>query len=105
MLASIIFLMLESLAMDSAAVISGWSTKQPVVPKKFKSIPRLELNAAVSSIKMTCLLKKELKLEEIKKWFCTDSRIVTGYIKNDSRVFRAFVADRVRKIRESTDVQ
>ena len=41
--------------------------KSRVVPKKFISIPRLELNAAVLSVKMACLLKKKLKLEEIKE--------------------------------------
>ena len=41
--------------------------KSRVVPKKFISMPRLELNAAVLSVKMACLLKKELKLEEIKE--------------------------------------
>ena len=41
--------------------------KSRVVPKKFVSMPRLELNAAVLSVKMACLLKKELKLEKIKE--------------------------------------
>ena len=36
-------------------------------PKKFLSFPRLELNAVVLSVKMACLLKKELKLEELKE--------------------------------------
>ena len=56
---SIIFLMLQSLAMDSAA-ISGWSIKQAefiaacywgnreMSPRR---MPRLELNAAVFSVK------------------------------------------------------
>ena len=39
------------------------------VPKKFTLMPRLELTAAVLSVKMACLLKKELKLEKIKEWF------------------------------------
>ena len=30
-------------------------------------MPRLELNATVLLVKMACLLKKELKLEEIKE--------------------------------------
>ena len=79
--------------------------KSRVVPKKFVSVPRLELNAAVLSVKMACLLKKELKLEKIKEWFWTDSRVVIGYIKNDSRRFKTFVANRVQQIRENTDVQ
>ena len=41
--------------------------KSRVVLKKFISVPRLELNAAVLSVKMACLLKKELKLGEIKE--------------------------------------
>ena len=55
--------------------------KSGVVPKKFISIPRMELNAAVLSVKMTFPLKKELKLEEIKEWFWTNSKAVIAYIK------------------------
>ena len=47
--------------------------KSRVAPQKFISMPRLELNAAFLSVKMAWLLKKELKLEEIKEWFWTDS--------------------------------
>ena len=49
--------------------------KSRVVPKKFISMPRLELNAAVLSVKIACLLKKDLKLEKIKEWFWKDSRL------------------------------
>ena len=79
--------------------------KSRVAPKKFISIPGLELNAAVLSVKMACLLKKELKLEEKREWFWTDSKVVIGYIKNDDRRFKTFVANRVQQIRENTDVQ
>ena len=41
--------------------------KSRVVPKKFISMPRLELNVTVLSVKMACLLKIELKLQEIKE--------------------------------------
>ena len=54
---------------------------------------------------MACLLKKELKLEEIKEWFWTDSKVVIGYIKIDAGRFKTFVANRVHQIRENTDVQ
>ena len=54
---------------------------------------------------MACLLKKELKLEEIKEWFWTDSKVVIGYIKNDAGRFKTFVANRVHQIRENIDVQ
>ena len=56
-------------------------------------------------MQMACLFKKELKLEKIQEWFRTDSRVIIGYIKNDSRGFKTFVANRVQQIRENTDVQ
>ena len=49
--------------------------------------------------------EKKLKLEEIKEWFWTDSKVVIGYIKNDARRFKTFVANRVQRIRDNTDVQ
>ena len=95
--------MLQSSAMNSAA-ISGLSMRQVellgksrVVAKKFVSMPRLELNATVLSVKMTCLLKKKLMLEKIEEWFWTDSRAVVDYIKNDSRKFKTFVGNRYNK--------
>ena len=79
--------------------------KSRVVPKKFILVSRLKLNAAVLSVKMACVLKNELKLEKIKEWCWTDSRVVIGYIKNDSRRIKTFVANRVQQITENTDVQ
>ena len=79
MLVSIIFLMLQSLVVDCRYIrivneigrvhCSLLMRKSRVVPKKIILIPRPELNAAVLSAKRACLLKKELKLEEIKEWF------------------------------------
>ena len=66
--------------------------KSRVVAKRFISIPRLELNAAVLSVKMECLLKKGLRLWEITKFFPTDSKVFIGYIKNDPRRLKTFVA-------------
>ena len=79
--------------------------KSGVVPKKFRSVPRLELNAAVLSATMACLLGKESKLREIKEWFWTDSKVVISFIKNDARRLKKFVANRVQQIRENNDVQ
>ena len=59
--------------------------KSRVNPKKFVLIPRLELTAAVLSVKMTCLLKKELNLGKVNHDFWADSKVVLGYIRNDTR--------------------
>ena len=43
--------------------------KSRVTPKKFMSTPRLELTAAVLSVRMVCLIKKELNLGNITERF------------------------------------
>ena len=74
-------------------------------PKEFVSIPRLELTAAVLSVKMACLLKKELNLGEVNHYFWTDSKVVLGYIRNDTRRFKTFAANRIYQIKENTNVE
>lgn len=41
------------------------------------------------------------KIDE--EFFWTDSKVTLGYLKNDARRFHVFVANRVQKIRDSTD--
>ena len=57
------------------------------------------------SLQVTCLLKDELNVGQMKKWFWTDSKVIIGYIRNDGRRFKKFVANRAQKTRENTDVQ
>ncbi|XP_060596015.1 uncharacterized protein LOC132750093 [Ruditapes philippinarum] len=77
--------------------------KARVVPLKTMTIPRLELTAATVSIKISNLLKKELHYEAATHHFWTDSRVVLGYISNDSKRFHVFVANRVQQIRDFSD--
>ncbi|XP_063436812.1 uncharacterized protein LOC134718246 [Mytilus trossulus] len=74
--------------------------KARVTPRRLLTIPRLELSAAIVSIRISQLLKQELQYENITEWFWTDSNIVLGYIANDNRRFHVFVANRVQQIRE-----
>ncbi|KAK3087993.1 hypothetical protein FSP39_013221 [Pinctada imbricata] len=78
--------------------------KARVAPLKVVTIPRLELTAAVLSVKMSSFLKRELNIHINKEFFWTDSKVVLGYINNEARRFHVFVANRVQVIRESTDV-
>ena len=48
--------------------------KSRVVLKKFISIPRLELTAALLSVKMACLLKKKLDINCVDEVFWTDRK-------------------------------
>ena len=67
--------------------------KSRVPPKKFVSIPRLELTAAVLSVKMACTLRKELGIKVAKEIFWTDSQVVLAYIRSNSKRFKVFVAN------------
>ena len=77
--------------------------KARVAPTKIVTIPRLELTAAVISAAVSNMLKEELELKVDREYFWTDSQVVLGYISNEARRFHVFVANRVQRIRETTN--
>ena len=79
--------------------------KARVAPLKQTTIPRLELSAAVVSVKMDALLRRELQLELKHSVFWTDSTAVLKYIGNDTLRLKTFVANRVAIIKEATKVE
>ncbi|XP_057290844.1 uncharacterized protein LOC130613498 [Hydractinia symbiolongicarpus] len=83
------------------AFVSG---KSRVAPKEFISIPRLELTAAVLSIKMSKVIKKELTYPINNEFFWTDSQVVLSYICNSEKRFKIFVANRIQIIKDHSDV-
>ena len=52
---------------------------------------------------MSKFLKSELKYQDIKEYFYSDSKVVLGYISNNSKRFHVYVANRVQQIRNYTD--
>ena len=79
--------------------------KSRVVPTKAITIPRLELTAALTSVRVSEFLNKELTYESVQNFYWTDSRVVLGYVVNESKRFHVFVANRIQEIREKTEVQ
>lgn len=75
--------------------------KSHVSPTKLTTIPRLELKAAVVSVKTSNLFKEEFRSTDTEEFFWTDSRVVLGYIKNEAWRFHTFVANRIQKIQFS----
>ena len=70
-------------------------------------MPRLELTAATLSVKVSKLLTKELTdyfQAGVKETFSTDSQVVLGYIRNDLKRFKVFVAKLVQKIKDHSHV-
>ena len=77
--------------------------KARVTPLKPVTIPRLELTAAVVSIKVSQWLCNELEYENIQEIYHTDSQVVLGYINNNARRFHIYVANRVQQIHEHSN--
>ncbi|XP_074652215.1 uncharacterized protein LOC141906748 [Tubulanus polymorphus] len=77
-------------------------SKTRVAPLKMMSIVRLELQAAVLAVRLAEAIKKEVtcRIDETVYW--SDSKVVLGYIMNESRRFHVFVAVRISEIHDST---
>ncbi|XP_067282638.1 uncharacterized protein [Pseudorasbora parva] len=76
--------------------------KARLAPKPDLSVPRLELCAAVLAVELAELITEEIHLKPDRIGFYTDSRVVLGYIYNESRRFQVYVSNRVQRIRQST---
>jgi hypothetical protein len=74
-------------------------SKARVAPIKVTTIPRLELQAAVLASKIHQFIHTEMELCVDQVYFWTDSKIVLGYINNDVKRYKIFVANRVQQIR------
>lgn len=76
--------------------------KARVAPLKTVTIPRLELTAATVSVRVASMLKEELDYGGLQDFYWTDSKVVLGFINNESRRFQVYVANRVQFIRDHT---
>ena len=76
-------------------------SKTRVAPLKQLSIVRLELQAAVLAVRLVDALLKEVpSLAQTRVTYWSDSKVVLGYITNESRRFNTFVANRVAEIHD-----
>ncbi|VDI41613.1 Hypothetical predicted protein [Mytilus galloprovincialis] len=78
--------------------------KARLAPIKQMSIPRLELSGAVTACRLYQILNDELEIKIDNVTFWTDSTIVLGYIRNTSRRFKTFVANRLSIIHNTTSL-
>ncbi|XP_068697187.1 uncharacterized protein [Montipora foliosa] len=82
--------------------VSSVMGRARITRKKIVSIPRLELAAAMISVNIGDKLKYELEYEDIKDYYRTDSKVVLGFISNESCRFHTYIANRVQLIHEHT---
>ena len=64
------------------------------------TIPRLELNAAVISAKMSKFLKDELNHLLLQEYFWVDNKVALNYIRNAAKRFYVYVANRLQQIHD-----
>ena len=77
--------------------------KAKVAPSHGCTIPRLELCAAVLAVEITDFIIANLDLVVDRISYYTDSKVVLGYIHNQSRRFYIYVGNRVERIRRSSN--
>ncbi len=79
--------------------------KAKLTPPDEPTIPRLELCAAVLAVEISDLILDEIDFRpDSVKFFC-DSKVVLGYIHNESRRFYVYIHNRVQRIRQSSKAE
>ena len=78
--------------------------KSKVAPSANITIPRMELMAAVLATRLSEMLSRELRYTGVRHFFYTDSEIVLGYLRNEAKRFKIFVANRVQQIHDASEV-
>ena len=79
------------------------TAKSRLAPIKTMSIPRLELSAAVLSVRLDIFLRKEMNIFD-SSTFWSDSTAVLQIIRNSKKRFPVFVANRVSVIERHSNI-
>ncbi|XP_061192133.1 uncharacterized protein LOC133200331 [Saccostrea echinata] len=100
-IAAVAFLKLYGMSPDSCTT-SFLLGKAKVAPFSGNTVPRLELCAAVLAVQLADVIHEQLKIDRKHFSFYSDSQVVLGYITNENRRFYIYVANRVSRIRMSS---
>ncbi|XP_060067501.1 uncharacterized protein LOC132547715 [Ylistrum balloti] len=84
---------------EDSSEIGFLTGKAKVAPAHGHTIPRLELCASLLAVDIAENIREQLDVPKDMFTFYTDSRVVLGYISNESKRFHVYVANRVSRIR------
>ena len=87
---------------DGVVSVSLLFGRSKMAPTRTTSIPRLELCSAVLATQAIMMIRRELDVQIDEEIYYSDSKVVLGYIQNESRRFYVYVAIRVQHIRNVT---
>ncbi|KAK3092639.1 hypothetical protein FSP39_005230 [Pinctada imbricata] len=96
---------LSSGDMDADSHFAFVLGKGKLAPSGGHTIPRLELYGAVLAVELWDLISEHMDINPSSVKFYTDSKVVLGYIANDTRRFYTYVSNRVDRIRSRTSPQ
>ena len=87
---------------DGVVSVSLLFGRSKMAPTHTTSIPRLELCSAVLATQAVMMIRRELDVQIDEEIYYSDSKVVLGYIQNESRRFYVYVANHVQHIRNAT---
>ena len=94
---------LRQVSKDGETCVSFVMAKSRVVPAKQTTVPRMELTAALVSAEVTAMVEEELDMTLASKSYWVDSTIALGYIQNEKKRLKTYVANCQNKILRLTN--
>lgn len=89
---------------NNSVCLAFIASKCRVATVKPTSVPRMELQAAVLAARLSETIIKEHRIKPNSRIFWSDSTTVLHWIKNDSRNYKTYVANRLGEIDELTQI-
>ena len=93
---------LRSVDNTGTVTVSFVFGKAKLAPSHATTMPRLELCAAVLTVEIVELIQREMVFPPCSIIYHSDSKVVLGYIRNQTRRFYVYVSNRVEIIQRST---